>query len=67
VITQLVMVKSNAVGKNIVFIKVVQHVVKSCLAMVDRRHTAAFAHYLHCHHTLLWYWSCTYMSKAQVL
>lgn len=44
VIALLVMVKSNAVGQNIVFINDVQRVVKGCLARLDRYHTAAFAH-----------------------
>lgn len=44
VIALLVMLKSNAVGKKVVFINDAQHVVKSCLAMLDRYHTTVFAH-----------------------
>ncbi|XP_062357135.1 protein FAM169B-like [Cinclus cinclus] len=31
----------------------VQHVVQSCLAVLDRYHSTAFARWLRCHHTLL--------------
>lgn len=47
-------------GKDSVFMDDVQHVVRSCLAVLDRYQSSAFACWLSCHHMLLWY--CTFTS-----